>query len=54
MTPETPSSVTIGKRMRERVTASAASLPGSPKSPITHGATRMKMHVSAVSPSSIR
>ena len=39
--------------MRERPTASAASLPGSPKSPITHGAIRMKMHVRAVSPSSI-
>ena len=33
MTPETPSSVTIGKRMRERVTASAASLPGIAEEP---------------------
>ena len=54
MMPETPSSATIGKRMRESVMASAASLPGSPKSPITRGAIRMKMHVSAVRPSSIR
>ena len=53
MIPETPSSVTIGNSTRERPTASAQSWPGSPKTPITHGATRMKSAVSAVRPSSI-
>ena len=53
MIPETPSSVTIGNSTRERPIASAESLPGSPKMPITHGAMRMKSAVSAVRPSSI-
>ena len=51
--PETPSSVTIGKSTRARPTASALSWPGLPKMPMIHGATRMKIAVSALSPSSI-
>ncbi len=53
MIPLTPSSATIGKKMRERPTASARSWPGLPNTPITHGAMRMKSALSAVSPSSI-
>ena len=53
MIPLTPSKATIGKRTRDRPTASARSWPGLPKTPITHGATRMNNALSAVSPSSI-
>ena len=51
--PETPRRATIGKSTRDSPTARLSSPPGSPNMPITHGATRMKSAVSAVSPSSI-
>src|SRR6059058_2403087 len=45
--PETPSNVTIGKSTRESPIASCLSPPGSPNSPMIHGATTMKSAVSA-------
>ncbi len=40
--PETPSNMTIGKSTRESPIASCLSPPGSPNSPMIHGATTMK------------
>ena len=53
MIPESPSRTTVGKRMRERVTARSRSPPGVPKSSITQGASSMKSAVMPLRPSRI-